>query len=128
MVTIVGNGRSVSGSRKLNVGATIKKPSYKAISTSVDFVSGETNIDGSIITINFSDILVGSHPLPSSFNILYDGITPIVPTSATFRGSQVSLLIPTPATNLTVITASFIDEPDNNIGAFTAQPITNNVV
>jgi len=128
MVTIVGNGRSVSGNRKLNIGSNIRKPQYKAKNTSVDFTTGETNTTGLLITLNFDSAIVGEQPDASSFDVIYDAITHIVPTKAIYRGSKIYLTIPTPATNLQVITASFIDEPNNNIGAFTAQPITNNVV
>lgn len=111
--------------------ANIKKPAYRALHTSLALLSAETNTTGTEIILAYegliNDIIVGSQPLASSFSVL-DGVTPIAVSAVKYYSDKVIVTLATPATALSVLTISFADEPNNNIGALSAQAVTNKVV
>lgn len=125
MITIVGNGRSVLGSRKHNIGANIKKKKIQYLKTSLAFISGISSKDGFTITLSYENEIVGLTPTATNFDVIYNGTTHNTPTNVSYSGNDVILTLAVAPTNLEDITVSYIEESLNNVGKLTDEPITN---
>lgn len=125
MVTIMGNGRIVTGSNKHNIGANIKKKKIAYLKTPLLFISGITDKIGTTIILTYEDIIVGGNPDINNFDIVYNGTIHNTPLTATYLDNTVILTLATPPTNLQDVTVSFTGDSVNNIGRIIDEPITN---